>query len=374
MVFKTVAVPVERSNASDAGSTAGKAIKTKADLEAELGDDVNKIRKNEGEAAQYGVFYDDTEYDYMQHLREFGTMGDAHIVLTPEPKQKKKNKQSLDEALRTGIPPPDSLLPKDILPSEENVKRTYQDQQNIPDAIAGFQPDMDWKLREALEALEDDAYVAGDDDEEDIFAELAKSGEVDDIEEVEDEDEDGYESDATARPASPGGAGPQEGGAAEEGDWMQQFSKYKKDLKKSKDVDVESSIGGDSMMSARTDMTSASSRRRRRKGRAARSESSGYSMTSSSLLRTEGLTLLDSRFEKIEEEYAEDEEDYDDNDGLDITGKNLVPETRKDFDSILDEFLESHNTKGRAGKKVVRRGKQKTGLEDLAEIRQQLRV
>ena len=26
-------------------------------------------RKNIGEAALYGIYYDDTEYDYMQHLR-----------------------------------------------------------------------------------------------------------------------------------------------------------------------------------------------------------------------------------------------------------------------------------------------------------------
>lgn len=374
MVFKTVQVPTA-SSASDAGSSAAKAIKTKSDLEAELGDEVNTIRKNEGEAAQYGVFYDDTSYDYMQHLREFGTMGDAVIVETPAVEKKKKNKMSLDEALRA-VPPPDSLLPKDILPSEENVKRTYQDQQAIPDAIAGFQPDMDFRLREALEALEDDAFVGGEDEAEDIFAELTKSGEVEDVYDIEeDEEEDGYTSDQTARPDSPGPAGEQ--AAPGQGDWMKEFSKYKKDMKKSKDNDVESSVGGDSMMSFRTDITSASSRRRRRKGRAARSESSGYSMTSSSLFRTEGLTLLDSRFEKIEEEYAEDDEDYDDDDGLDVGRgpmKEPEPETRKDFDSIMDEFLNSHNTKGRAGRKVVRRGKAKTGLEDLEDIRRQLRV
>ena len=31
-----------------------------------------KDRKNIGEAAQYGVYFDDTDYDYMQHLRPIG--------------------------------------------------------------------------------------------------------------------------------------------------------------------------------------------------------------------------------------------------------------------------------------------------------------
>ena len=58
---------------------------------------------------------------------------------------------------------------EDMAPSEFVRKTTYQDQQNIPDALAGFQPDMDPRLREVLEALEDDAYV---DDDEDIFDNL----------------------------------------------------------------------------------------------------------------------------------------------------------------------------------------------------------
>src|SRR2546423_6507670 len=31
--------------------------------------DVDAVRENEGEAAEYGIYFDDTDYDYMQHLR-----------------------------------------------------------------------------------------------------------------------------------------------------------------------------------------------------------------------------------------------------------------------------------------------------------------
>ena len=60
---------------------------------------------------------------------------------------------------------------------------------------------MDPRLREVLVALEDDAYV---DDDDDIFGELAKDGE--EIEEDEfdqeawDGEDEGWESDDTAKP------------------------------------------------------------------------------------------------------------------------------------------------------------------------------
>jgi len=117
-------------------------------------------------------------------------------------------------------------------------------------------------------------------------------------------------------------------------------------------------------------------------------------MTSSSMHRNEGLTLLDSRFEKIEEEYAADEDDYtpsgsfDDNASV-MTGHmsnssrlsttsskfsttssqapNLV--MRQDFDNIMDEFLGSHSM---SGKKRVKKGRYQTGMQQLDEIRKEL--
>ena len=81
-------------------------------------------------------------------------------------------------------------------------KPTYQDQQNVPDAIAGFKPDMDPRLREALEALEDEAFVQ-DGDDDDIFGELAANAEEIDEGDWEeflfdhDDEDEGWESDAT---------------------------------------------------------------------------------------------------------------------------------------------------------------------------------
>ena len=48
--------------------------------------DVNAVRENEGEAAEYGIFFDDTEYDYMQHLRSVGEVPDGILLEAPKGK------------------------------------------------------------------------------------------------------------------------------------------------------------------------------------------------------------------------------------------------------------------------------------------------
>jgi hypothetical protein len=60
-------------------------------LENEI--DANRVRENEGEAAEYGVYFDDTEYDYMQHLRTVGEVSDAVLLEAPQNKDKGKSKE-----------------------------------------------------------------------------------------------------------------------------------------------------------------------------------------------------------------------------------------------------------------------------------------
>ncbi len=103
--------------------------------------------------------------------------------------------------------------------------------------------------------------------------------------------------------------------------------------------------------------------------------STGYSMTSSSLFRTEGLTLLDARFDKIEEDYAEDEMDMDDGTASVITRSSVASSqapsltTRSDFDGIMDDFLGSYSM---SGKKRVKKGGYQSGIEQLDEVRKGL--
>ncbi|KAL8693150.1 MAG: hypothetical protein Q9218_001970 [Villophora microphyllina] len=382
-------------------------IKTRNDLESELFHDTGStssqpsIRENEGEAAEYGVYYDDTEYDYMQHLRDLNdqkSQGEGYFVeaLGNKKDGRGKQKMSLEDALREASISDEAsrgqLLDEDILPSRNLKKTTYQDQQDIPDALAGFQPDMDPRLREVLEALEDEAYV---DDEEDLFGELAKDGEVskEEFDEMGFADEEGWETDDTAKPSKeykdamtssiPAPSFDQDVVMADtpdhgDGDWMKEFSKFKTAEKakaaapnKAKYPDLESSI--------MTGTSATGGRRKKRKG--ALTSSTGYSMTSSSLFRTEGLTLLDARFDKIEEDYAEDAmENEADDEGSVMTGSSILskpssvassqaPSLRSDFDSIMDDFLGGYSM---SGKKRVKRGGYQSGMEQLNEVRREL--
>ncbi|KAL7273774.1 Protein ltv1 [Rhizina undulata] len=343
-------------------------VKTTHQLEEELGLNASKIRSNEGEAAMYGIYFDDTEYDYMQHMRDMGTTTEAVFIEAPQAQSKQnkgKGKQKLEDAIREQFEP-EPLIPKELLPSETQLNRTYQDQQDVPDALKGFQPDMDPRLREVLEALEDEEYV---DDDEDLFGELTKGGEtserdfeagLDDF--LEEGDDDGWESDVTEKPAHSSRSKKNAGGEAEE--WMKEFSKFKKAEKSEKKVDDGASSIADTMSFGGTSSIggtmSISGRRRRRK--CTKTASTGYSMSSSALFRTEGLSLLDDRFDRIEEEYNED-------DAEDDGPHETVPETRQDFNSIMDEFLGNYSM---VGKGRVRRGKYQTGLDQLDEIRREL--
>ncbi|KAI5818683.1 Low temperature viability protein [Pyronema omphalodes] len=373
---------VEAPNTKPGNATTNPNVKTMKDLQEELGDELKNRRKNEGEASLYGIYYDDTKYDYMQHMREMGGSTTAVFIDAPAvDKQKgKKNKKTLDMALKDEELEPKSTvirIPKEMMQSENLVKKTYQDQQDIPDAIAGFQPDMDPRIREVLEALEDEEYV---DNDEDLFNELAQAGEADEddfFDQEFEEEDDGWASDATEKPTQPAhvaSSSKEKESEEPQGDeWMKEFSKFKKAQKKQRfaeDDDASSfadtmSFGGSSAFTAGSISVSGRRRRRREKKAGAATASSGYSMSSSALFRTEGLTLLDDRFDKIEEEYNMDDEE-DEKDGI-------VPETRKDFDSIMDEFLEGYTMTGqRPSTHRVKRGKNQSGLDQLDEIRRTL--
>ena len=94
-----------------------------------------------GEAAKYGVYYDDSEYDYMQHLKPVGVVpGAVLITAATESKVDVDAQRRLDQLVYSGI-------------SKLNLD-----------------PD----VRQALDALEDDAYV--DEFEDDFINHLNEEG------------------------------------------------------------------------------------------------------------------------------------------------------------------------------------------------------
>lgn len=206
---KRVLKPVQRQNerhAEDEASTsasAGRLPQSREQLERELGVIAAKERENVGEAAEYGIYFDDTEYDYMQHLRSIGGNDnsrrggkdeeqDADVILleAPQPKHQAKAKalaseaneqrrtasvaaggnKSKSRALQDGEAPQEErigglrfkepapgrgvALPADVLPSQDVVPRTFAE-----DRAEGLRPDMDPHLRQVLEALDDDAFL-----------------------------------------------------------------------------------------------------------------------------------------------------------------------------------------------------------------------
>jgi len=337
--------------------------KSRADLEriispSDLAHDSE--RANIGEAAIYGVYYDDTEYDYMQHLRTAGLQEDGvDSILIEAPtilKAKGKNKE------------PITLLdlPPEALPSTSEVPRNYEAQENIPSSIAGFQPDLDPHLRQVLEALEDDAFV--DDELDDgFFGELVADGELAADEHLEFEFREegmGEEDDDEHEPLE----------KTEEGEdlgWEARFAQFKKAQNAtagsaSSDIDAHSE-GGDTV--GALPQLSVIGGKRRRKGA---SDASGYSMSSSSMFRNEGLTMLDERFDQIQKEYGSDEDEDEMGAGSDEDEDDEAPElitSREDFDAIMNEFLDNYEILGGKMRPVLAGD---TGAEKLDTIRKAL--
>jgi protein LTV1 len=312
-------------------------------------------------------------------------------------------------------------------------KPTYQDQQNVPDAISGFKPDMDPRLREALEALEDEAYVE-DDSEDDIFGQLTSNAEEMDEGDWEDslfdhdEEDDGWESDATEKaPVQPHSTDiqhqvpeePSEGPVQpplEPGEmpapdepapdmqptdqgWMSEFAKFKKDAKAGNAPSRAPPTIAASQTMASTVFTAGGTPIRRKKRKGALTNPSAYSMSSSALARTEGHRLLDDRFDKVEQLYALDEEDeYDDSMSMvsgmtgatGMTGMSMASSqapslvdgngeavhSRSNFNNVMDDFLSSWdpNTSAQAKRngaknKRGRNGNEAIGIRMLDEVR-----
>jgi protein LTV1 len=228
-----------------------------------------------GEAALYGVYFDDREYDYTQHLRTVGVEEsgvDSILIEAPSRQIHKSTKNVFD------------LIPKEALPSQHEIPRTYDSGQAVEASISGFQPDMDPHLRQTLEALDNDAFVdpaVGDD----FFGDLLAEGELGEGEVLSFEfHEDGQQQQSQT-----------EDGAD---DWQRRFAKFKIEHRDRVDAGSEldgQSEGGDTL-GRLCSLSVAGAKRRRRKGA---SDASGYSMGSSSMFRNEGLTWLDEQFERV---------------------------------------------------------------------------
>lgn len=226
----------------------------------------------------------------MQHLRTVGVQEDgveSVLLEASTTSNKAKSKATTSKTENTGISLKD--LPQESLPSASELPRTFDAHKAIPDSISGFQPDMDPHLRQALDALEDEAFV-DDDLEDDFFGELVGDGERNEDEEFDYEfDENGFD------------ASQQLPEDETEMSWEQRFARFKHEQKTtgaddriSDNEDEYGTEGGDTISGLPA--ISVIGGKRRRKGT---SDASGYSMSSSSMFRNEHLQTLDERFDSV---------------------------------------------------------------------------
>ncbi|KAI0715091.1 Low temperature viability protein-domain-containing protein [Earliella scabrosa] len=322
---KHVLKPVVRGNLAKG--------KSRAELEqllspSDLAHD--KERANIGEASLYGIYFDDTDYDYMQHLKPVGLQEDGVDSIWLEAPTKSKGKAKAKEPINF------VELPEGTLASKTELPRNYEAQESIPSSIAGFQPDMDPHLRQVLEALEDDAFV-DEGLEDDFFGELVADGERGSDEDVEYEFREEGVSDTAHDGAETG-----DGEAVDE-PWEARFARFKQTQKSApqeedtSDLDAYSE-GGDTVGTL-PQMSVIGGKKRRRKGA---SDASGYSMSSSSMWRNEHLTVLDERFDQIQHEYESSEDEDEEPSLSDLDEAPDLIASRADFESMMDEFLEKY--------------------------------
>ncbi|RKP06241.1 Low temperature viability protein-domain-containing protein [Thamnocephalis sphaerospora] len=272
-----------------------------ADDSYDYDEDLDEQPSRAGQAALYGVFLDDAEYDYTQHLRPMGNLG--AVFLEAPSKDRKPTRQ---QPSRRRIP--DVSLPQEVLPSTHEMSVGLMNQQAMPQ---GLQPDMDPELREALEALDIEEFVDENLDD-DFFAHLDEDVSDEDYLQVDVADSDEEDDDGA------------------EGGWEQRFLKFKRAQAAARAADGDSDIFED------------------------RSVGTGFSMSSSAMFRNEKLTLLDDQFDKIQEEYEDSEESEDELDDESASGHGrpglIAIKQREDFEAILDDFLDKYEI---VGKKMV---------------------
>ncbi|OWB67298.1 hypothetical protein B5S30_g2655 [[Candida] boidinii] len=361
-----VFVEIKKNNKTDANIR----LETKDELESDLLNKIKEgeIRKNEGEAAIYGITYDDSNYDYMQHLKPIGNSGTTGVFIPAKENEDELKKNRKGEfKLKETQPEGDrketkkiitDLLPEDMLPSKETVKYDYQRQQNVPDEISGFKPNLDPDLIEALQALEDEDYLDQqyDNDDKDIFEELLSSNKKNNQQEQKDEnnedewDIDNYEDEY-------------ENYDSDNFDWEKDFNKFKKTNDKSQndwdsddefdddegEEEEDGDVLGDLPDLSNSNAKSKNLKKKEKRKKGAKTDTSSYSMSSSALCRTEQMTIIDDRFDVTKEKYEQEEQD--DYQPFDFNNE------REDFAGMIDDFLDNY-TLEKGGRRLVRKNEE----------------
>lgn len=295
-------------------------------------DDADDAKLAQGDAAAYGIFYDDADdYDYLQHLRPVGgdgatkqgAVGDAFFVEAPDSKNQKgggkrkgKAKDALagfelsetalarHEAGRTTAATPFEM-PEDVLPSHPLDEVSYAELTTSRVEPGGLRPELDPSIREVLEALDDDAYAEGEEDDEDAFWNgVLSGGQVGGVEEQEWEDDEEGANEVPELVVAQQGVEKlaiRNDDQDDEGSWaaVKQFKAANGGANVGSDDEDEedyASEGGDTIADLRSSLAKTKRPLRKASGSAM---GSAFSMSSSSMFRNDGLRTLDDRFDQV---------------------------------------------------------------------------
>ncbi|ORZ41147.1 Low temperature viability protein-domain-containing protein [Catenaria anguillulae PL171] len=300
-------------------SSDAKTVRTSRPPEQGADDDMEDSRA--GRAALFGIFFDDREYDYLQHLKPMGAPGSVFMA-APERKQPQSSRTR-------------GIKFHEDLPADAQASKTELDLDPLAmvsaDGGIGLGVDLPEDLREVLYALEDDAYVEDDDryfdnlakeDLDEDLAELVLQAEEKKRKEDELPDVIDWTMAAKVRGMNLGG-----GAGSSDGEF------------EGSDSEDETEVS-EEVLALRA--RNASKRKRINLNDDLESMSS---MSSSILSRTSHLELLDDRFDQVERQYDDEE--------LGAIEVEAPPEFSKEqaeyVESLLDEFLHkthvtSHNT------------------------------
>ncbi|OMH84739.1 Protein LTV1-like protein [Zancudomyces culisetae] len=303
----------------------------------------SKHGKNREEEENQGIFFDDTDYDYLQHLKPIGGGTEPSVFLEVSSSNNKKQKQKKSVSF---------ALPDEVFESKHKMEIKG-------DAYPkGYQLDMDPELREVLEELEYNENEIEDEDDEDFFDMLRGDKPIDTDKygkEQEDESDDYDENNEYGS------------------DDQDEESIYKKIQRmkinsQQQGSDSEDDSGAEYGSEAESDAESGNYSRSNGYGNyrgGARSARSHLSMTSSVLHRNDKLKLLDEQFDQVEKLYADSDSESDDED------ENAI--SKAAFDMVIDEFITSEKEKS-----GIQVGKEKTivrnGVDLLKAVREAMLV
>lgn len=351
-VANTVLVPVSKISR-------GKSSSNRTIARDDMSEVAQTLTPNEGAAAVYGIAYDDSEYDYLQHLKPMGVSnGGVFVSADKDSKQTKKKNEKLAALLEDS----------DLFESENKQKYDYQKQQDIPDEIKGFKPNLNEDLREALTALEDENYLDADQDidEVDFLGDLLGSGSkqkelsLNEYDQLNGGNDDGYYKDDENWDLDEYEEG---NGIAMDNDfnWEKDFGKFKQrqdnrgndwdsDDDFSDEEEEEEEEGGDFVGDLPTldnlkSSKSAKKNSKRRKG--TKTDTSSYSMSSSAMARTEQMTIIDDKFDVLKDKYDQEEE-QEEYQPFDLANE------RDDFMDLVDDFLDNYQMENR-NRRIVKK-------------------